>query len=294
MDEWHVGDPADWGDSVGVPDIPYMGYLQDDEDEERPRRPSKANRLRAEAWALREDGRFREALDKINEALECSGSWQLLNVKAIILEDLGDDEGAMRFYDMALRQSNAQYVKDNKARLLERIAWSAKYSDDLPRALDMVNQALKLTGDEEDRKTFFGTKRNILSLMGRRREAYVCNMLANGLPEKVDEFESQSKILKGATGTLICIAGRQHYNNSVPTNSGAMVDLIKEPDNEHDGDAIRVEFQGSTVGYVANSPYTLIDEAKSASEIKNLFEERTKAKILFVFMQEYLVGEVIF
>ena len=294
MDEWHVGDPADWGDSVGVPDIPYMGYLQDDEDEERPRRPSKANRLRAEAWALREDGRFREALDKINEALECSGSWQLLNVKAIILEDLGDDEGAMRFYDMALRQSNAQYVKDNKARLLERIAWSAKYSDDLPRALDMVNQALKLTGDEEDRKTFFGTKRNILSLMGRRREAYVCNMLANGLPEKVDEFESQSKILKEATGTLICIAGRQHYNNSVPTNGGAVVDLIKEPDNEHDGDAIRVEFQGSTVGYVANSPYTKIDEAKSASEIKNLFEERTKAKILFVFMQEYLVGEVIF
>ena len=294
MDEWHVGDPADWGDSVGVPDIPYMGYLQDDEDEERPRRPSKVNRLRAEAWALREDGRFREALDKINEALECSGSWQLLNVKAIILEDLGDDEGAMRFYDMALRQSNAQYVKDNKARLLERIAWSAKYSDDLPRALDMVNQALKLTGDEEDRKTFFGTKRNILSLMGRRREAYVCNMLANGLPEKVDEFESQSKILKEAEGTLICIAGRQHYSNSAPTNGGAVVDLIKEPDNEHDGDAIRVEFQGSTVGYVANSPYTKIDEAKSASEIKNLFEERTKAKILFVFMQEYLVGEVIF
>lgn len=30
MDEWKVGDPSDWGDHVGVPDIPYMGYINDD------------------------------------------------------------------------------------------------------------------------------------------------------------------------------------------------------------------------------------------------------------------------
>ena len=56
MDEWHVGDPADWGDHVGVPDIPYMGYLQDDDEEQKPGRVSKAHQLRVEAWALRENG----------------------------------------------------------------------------------------------------------------------------------------------------------------------------------------------------------------------------------------------
>ena len=295
MDEWHVGDPEDWGDSVGVPDIPYMGYLQngEDDDDKPPRKPSRPDYLRSEAWMLREDGRPQEALSKINEALEYSNHWKLLNVKAIILEDLGDDRRALEYYDMALRQTDAQFVRDNKARLLERLAWSRKYSDDLHEALDMVNQALRLTGDDEDRKTFFATKRNILSLMGRRREAYVCNLLANGLTGKVDEFERQSEILKNTKGTVICIAGREHYSNSAPTVGGSMVDLIKEPENEHDSDAIRVEYQGKTVGYVANSSYTLIDEAKSASQIKGLFQSSAKAKILFVFMQDYLLAEMI-
>ena len=34
MRDWEVGDPADWGDNVGVPDMPYMGYLREDEDDE--------------------------------------------------------------------------------------------------------------------------------------------------------------------------------------------------------------------------------------------------------------------
>lgn len=34
MDEWKAGDPADWGDHVGVPDTRYMGYLKDNEDKE--------------------------------------------------------------------------------------------------------------------------------------------------------------------------------------------------------------------------------------------------------------------
>ena len=69
--------------------------------------------------------------------------------------------------------------------------------------------------------------------------------------------------------------------------------MVKEPDNEHDGDAIRVEFNAKTVGYVANSTYTMIDEAKSASEIWGTFGERTRARILFVFMQDYLIAELL-
>jgi hypothetical protein len=91
----------------------------------------------------------------------------------------------------------------------------------------------------------------------------------------------------------VCIAGRNHYGYLAPTEKGTIIDLIKEPDNEHDSDAIRVEFNTKTVGYVANSIYTMIDEAKSASEIWCLFGQRTRARILFVFMQDYLIAELI-
>ena len=264
MDEWHVGDPADWGDHVGVPDIPYMGYLQDEEEEQKPNRVSKAHQLRAEAWALRENGQYQDALNVINRALEYSKHWKVLNVKAIILEDMGRYDEALRYYDLALGNTD-----------------------------DKLNQALKLTGDEDDRSAFFRTKARILALMGKKRETYICNMLANRQYDKVDEFESQSKIIDCARNPLVCIAGRNHYGYSAPTKEGTMVDLIKEPDNEHDGDAIRVEFNAKTVGYVANSTYTMIDGAKSASEIWGMFGERTRARILFVFMQDYLIAELI-
>ena len=293
MDEWHVGDPADWGDHVGVPDIPYMGYLRDEGEEQRPNRVSKAHQLRAEAWALRENGQFQDALNVINRALEYSKHWKVLNVKAIILEDMGRYDEALRYYDLALGNTDAQYIKDNKARLLERMAWQDKYSQDYQRALDKLNQALKLTGDEDDRSAFFRTKARILALMGKKRETYICNMLANRQYDKVDEFESQSKIIDGAGNPLVCIAGRNHYGYLAPTEKGAIVDLVKEPDNEHDENAIRVEYNAKTVGYVANSTYTMIDEAKSASEIWGTFGERTRARILFVFMQDYLIAELI-
>lgn len=290
MDEWQVGDPADWGDSVGVPDIPYMGYLQDDEEEENdhPRRVSKYDSLRIKAWKLREAGRLEEALDTINEALDCGGNWRCHNVKAIILEDMGQYEHALMSYDRALRNARPQLVLDNKARLLERMARSGKYSKE--KSLEYINLALNLTKDGSDRNYFLRTKMNILESMGRPREAYVCNKLANGQYDLVDEFERQSKTLKNSHFTLICITGTRFYDK---TSTGSVVDLIKEPENQYDRDAIRVEMNGNTVGYVANSPRTLIKETKSATDIKNRFESRTRAKILFIFMERYTVAKLI-
>ena len=296
MDEWHVGDPEDWGDHVGVPDIAYMGYLQDDEENneyEVPPHISKSNKLRDEAWKLRENGRYNDALIKINEALEYSSDWRSYNIKAIIIEDMNNYNGALYYYDQALKLYNSQVVKDNKARLLERMAEKCISTNDYPKALEHINQALKLTDNENNRNGFLRTKSDILQLMDRPREAYICNKLANKQFNHVDEFEKQSKILKDTADTLICISGRKFYGNCAPTVEGSIVKLIKEPENEHDSDAIRVEFNQKTAGYVANSPHTKISEAKSASEIKNMFENCTKARILFVFMEDYLVAKLI-
>lgn len=292
MDEWNVGDPADWGDSVGVPDIPYMGYLQDDDDEKDSHpHMTHSQRLVNEAWRLRQDCMLDEALDKINKSLETCGSGRAYNIKAIILEDMGDYEGALYNYKQALQRKHPPIVPDNLARLYNRMAESGRYSKE--KSLDYINKALDLTKDESDRLEFLATKSDVLKDLGRHREAYVCNKLSNKQFNLVDEFETQSKILQNTDDTFICITGRKFYGYSAPTRKGTVIDLIKEPENQHDPDAIRVEYNGDSVGYVANANFTLIDEASSASDIKGLFEDKAKAEILFIYMEEHLVARLI-
>jgi tetratricopeptide (TPR) repeat protein len=295
MDEWHVGDPADWGDSVGVPDLPYMGYLDDDDEEEKRKRPSrhvrKEQSLEDRAWHMRITGQLDTAMILVNIAIEKNpDSPRAYNIKAIILEDMCEYDEALEYYDKAIALGGHQIVKDNKARLLETISRCCRLNDP-ERSLALINDALKITGDESDRLDFFATKRDILEVMGRHREAYVLNKLANRQPELVDEFESQSRLIKDTKDTLIVIAGTSFYDHDFA--EGLMMDLIRETDNGHDPDAIRVEVQAKTVGYVANSPNTLIDEAKSATEIKDMFEERAKAKFLFTFMERYPIAKLV-
>ena len=297
MDEWHVGDPPDWGDSVGVPDIPYMGYINDGEDED-PEYPeirsiSKSKRLKEEALDLRDQGEYHGALLTINSAIEIDGrNPDFYNVKAIILEDLGNYSEALRYYDIALGMHHAQLFKDNKARLLGRIANTEIYTEDRwDHAMDCVNEALKITRDKTDRKDLLRIKADILEKQGIKVDSQICIYLANDMYDEVERTEKQTEIIKNSTGTLICITGTQFYDKKV--NEGNIVSLIIEPDNEHDKDAIRVEKDGETVGYVANSPYTLVDGAKGASEIKHLMKPNQKAKVMFTYIEEYLMAKLI-
>ncbi|WP_295115637.1 hypothetical protein [uncultured Methanobrevibacter sp.] len=66
---------------------------------------------------------------------------------------------------------------------------------------------------------------------------------------------------------------------------------LREPDNPQDPHAIRVEISGETVGYVANSEYTLIKEVKSASWIRNLWA--TQAEVMFILLDEWVIAKLI-
>ena len=289
MDEWHVGDPADWGDSVGVPDMPYMGYLQEDEEEQQ--NTPRTSHERDEAWRLREDGNPELALVKINAALRHDKGWRNYNVKAIILEDLNDFDGAIECYDTAMSKTSSQLVRNNKARLLERLSSRERYSENFDKALALINEALKLTADDDDRKSFLFLKTDILELMNRPGEAYVCCKLANKQFDLVDRYESQSRFIRDSKKTLICIAGKDfHGPTPIPENS--TVDLIKEGENVFDRDAIRVELNGKMIGYVANSQRTLVGGVKSATQIKGRFQNKAKAKVLFKYMERYFICEL--
>ena len=64
---------------------------------------------------------------------------------------------------------------------------------------------------------------------------------------------------------------------------GMSVRLIKEPDNQFDKEAIRIEMKGlGKVGYVANSPHTVRGESMSAGRLYDRIGNKAKAKILYV------------
>ena len=64
---------------------------------------------------------------------------------------------------------------------------------------------------------------------------------------------------------------------------GMKVNLVKEPDNEYDSEAIKVTLKPmGTIGYVANSVKTVIGECRSAGRIYDLFGDKTKAYVQYV------------
>ena len=64
------------------------------------------------------------------------------------------------------------------------------------------------------------------------------------------------------------IAGMKHHYGNEFMETGMEVKLIKEPDNEVDKEAIKVELEGlGLIGYVANSPYTVLGESMSAGRL---------------------------
>lgn len=82
------------------------------------------------------------------------------------------------------------------------------------------------------------------------------------------------------------ITGMKHYHGSDFLKKGMNVKLIKELDNEYDKEAIRVEIKGlGKIGYVANSPYTVLGESKSAGRLYDLIKKKAKGKVLFVTSQ---------
>ncbi|MBR2669447.1 MAG: HIRAN domain-containing protein [Solobacterium sp.] len=70
-------------------------------------------------------------------------------------------------------------------------------------------------------------------------------------------------------------------------NKGDIVRLVKEPENEYDKEAIKVEMEGlGQIGYVANSWRTVIGESFSAGRLYDKIPEVTYGTILHVLKND--------
>lgn len=81
---------------------------------------------------------------------------------------------------------------------------------------------------------------------------------------------------------FLTITGLNHYYGMKPIKIGRIVTLVKDKNNEHDEEAIAVLLPHiGTIGYVANSPNTVVKGTYSAGRIYDLFQEEAYAQVLF-------------
>jgi len=259
----------------------------------------KAHYISEMAWTIfNDEGWSDEALLLIDSAIElhpdCPANYY--NIKAIILKYKFRYEEALKYYDLALSKA-----KSNKTLLKNRAECEAeciKYKLEIdvtlnwikPHHLELNNKALKILPKEYDNSPYLNVKAEILDQLGEPVKAWICRCLAGKDYETVDKVEKQLKKMKSG-GTYINITGIHFYQGFEPFKEGTIVDLIREPDNPHDSDAIRVEVDGETVGYVANGRHTAIKEVSSATDIKD--EKSTQAEVQFILFRKWVIAKLI-
>ena len=81
----------------------------------------------------------------------------------------------------------------------------------------------------------------------------------------------------------ITITGTCHYFGQDFIKPGMAIHLIKEPDNAHDHEAIRAEMDGlGKIGYVANSPHTVLGESYSAGRLYDKIDDDGYTQVMYV------------
>ena len=82
---------------------------------------------------------------------------------------------------------------------------------------------------------------------------------------------------------VITITGTCHYYGQEFIKPGMKIQLIKDPENKYDREAIRAEVKGiGKIGYVANSPQTVLGESMSAGRLYDKIGDKAKATVLYV------------
>ena len=228
--------------------------------------------------------KYDEALSEINQLLKTDHTSDNLNLKGTILDKMSEFDKAIAAFDEALEITRSDEILKNKAEAYYNWAKVTFFpAEDYEKAITLIDSGIEALPEGEDASEYYFLKAEIYEGMNELVEAHKYYLKAYKEFDKLDEFQKQTDYLKSTNDTLI---------NIVP-KSGDILSLIKDEENEHDPDAVAVVIDGDVKGYVANSSYTLIDEVKSASVIKNMIGDEQKAEILFVYLGEYVIAKLI-
>ena len=85
------------------------------------------------------------------------------------------------------------------------------------------------------------------------------------------------------------VTGTNYYYGNEYFKPEMKLQLIKEPDNKADKEAIRVELEGlGKVGYVANSSHSVLGDSYSAGRLYDKIGDSAEGKVLYVLPQGVL------
>lgn len=85
------------------------------------------------------------------------------------------------------------------------------------------------------------------------------------------------------------ITGTHHWHGTEFIEPDMKVKLVKETDNQVDTEAIKVEMPGvGQIGYVANSPYTVLGESMSAGRIYDKIDDEAEGRVMYVLQNGVL------
>jgi tetratricopeptide (TPR) repeat protein len=248
--------------------------------------------LSQEALRLKSKRRYNEALTVINLAIEHDElSSEYYNLKGLILQDLHKFRQSIEAFDKSLEIQESEEVMLNKVNAL--YSW-ANSLNDKNRALELITEAIEnaaYLSMEVDMEKFWYLKGSILDCLGDKIASRKCYMIAENMTDDISQLDKHTEYINTTDDSLICITGTQFYQGLEPFSEGLVVDLVRDSENEHDPDAVRVEVGGMALGYVANSPHTMIEGVKSASEIKNT--KFQKAEVKFLYLYEYVIAKLI-
>lgn len=277
-------------------DLNYLDYSQGTKEDNTVQTTFKVQEIPEyeKALKLKDEGKLKEALCIIDDVLmEGSDDFQNWNAKALILDSLSDYENSIECFDKALKLNDSDFIRKNKANSLYNYAKVTFFPDaDYEKAMNLIDDALECLPEGEDPSEYYFLKAEIFESLEQPIETRLFYLKAEGEFEKAEKLSLQLDFLKNSDDTLITVSGTNFFKGLSPFVKGVILNLIKEPDNEHDGDAIAVFLADEQVGYVANSPYTLFDGVKSASEIK-FIEDNQKAEVLFNFLERFVILRVI-
>ena len=80
----------------------------------------------------------------------------------------------------------------------------------------------------------------------------------------------------------LTVTGLHFYYGDSFLEKEMIVYLKKEKDNEYDKEAISINLPGlGKIGYVANSPYTVLGESYSAGRLYDKISEEASGKVKF-------------
>lgn len=259
------------------------GYENDDDSDDviTDSRFIKRDEYSKKAWDYYMDFKEEDALHYINLALDLdkshSNNW---NIKAIILESMERFEESEECYDKSLKLFRQSLVCDNKARMLR--AWAGhllEESKKLPNGLTKLEEAMEKNRKAINALPANNSKENLDDYL---RQKDSINFYINYEKEYQRNLETLKKYSKDE---LFTIAGRKFYKNNINLTQDMPLKLVKEPDNEHDSDAIAVYVEDKKAGYVANKNYTKFELTSSASELQSKIKNVAQGEFLVYLLR---------